>query len=126
MLFRYFAALAVFIGCLGLLGLASFMTEQKTKEIGIRKVLGASVSGVTMMMSGQFVRWVLAANLIAIPAAWIVMSRWLGGFAYRTEIGPWVFILSIGLSLGLALLTVAYQSIRAARGDPVRALRQET
>jgi putative ABC transport system permease protein len=124
-LFRYFAALAVFIGCLGLLGLASFMTEQKAKEIGIRKVLGASVSGVTMMMSGKFVKWVLMANLIAIPAAWIVMRRWLGSFAYRTGIGPGVFFLSLGLSLGLALLTVSYQSIRAARGNPVTALRQE-
>jgi putative ABC transport system permease protein len=125
-IFRYFAALAVFIGCLGLLGLASFMAEQRAKEIGIRKVLGASVSGVTLMMSGQFIKWVLAANLIAIPAAWIVMNRWLGGFAYRTEIGIGVFLLSAGLSLGLALLTVAFQSIRAARGNPVVALRQET
>jgi putative ABC transport system permease protein len=125
MLFRYFAALAVFIGCLGLLGLASFMTEQKAKEISIRKVLGASVSGVTMMMSGQFVKWVLMANLIAIPAAWIVMRRWLGSFAYRTGIGPEIFILSLGLSLGLALLTVSFQSVRAARGNPVTALRQE-
>jgi ABC-type antimicrobial peptide transport system permease subunit len=125
-IFRYFAALAVFIGCLGLLGLASFMAEQKAKEIGIRKVLGASVSGVTLMMSGQFVKWVLAANLIALPAAWVIMGRWLGGFAYRTEIGIGIFLLSAGLSLGLALLTVAYQSIRAARGNPVVALRQET
>jgi putative ABC transport system permease protein len=125
-LFRYFAALAVFIGCLGLLGLASFMAEQKAKEIGIRKVLGASVSEVTLMMSGQFVKWVLAANLIALPAAWIVMGRWLGGFAYRAEIGIWIFLLSAGLSLGLALLTVAFQSIRAARSNPVVALRQET
>jgi len=125
-MFRYFAALAVFIGCLGLLGLASFMAEQKAKEIGIRKVLGASVSGVTLMMSGQFVKWVLAANLIALPAAWIVMSRWLGGFAYRTEIGIWVVLLSAGFSLGLALLTVAFQSFRAARNDPVVALRQDT
>ena len=125
-LFRYFAALAVFIGCLGLLGLASFMAEQKTKEIGIRKVLGASVSGVTLLMSGQYLKWVMAANLIALPAAWMVMSRWLGGFAYRTEIGIGVFLLSAGLSLGLALLTVAYQSLRAARSNPVVALRQET
>jgi putative ABC transport system permease protein len=125
-LFRYFAALAVFIGCLGLLGLASFMAEQKAKEIGIRKVLGASISGVTLLMSGQFLKWVLAANLIALPAAWMVMSRWLGGFAYRTEIGIGVFLLSAGLSLGLALLTVAFQSIHAARGNPVVALRQET
>jgi len=125
-IFRYFAALAVFIGCLGLLGLASFMAEQKAKEIGIRKVLGASVSGVTLMMSGQFIKWVLAANVIALPAAGIVMNRWLGGFAYRAEIGIGIFLLSAGLSLGLALLTVAFQSIRAARGNPVVALRQET
>jgi putative ABC transport system permease protein len=125
-IFRYFAALAVFIGCLGLLGLASFMAEQKAKEIGIRKVLGASVSGVTLMMSGQFVKWVLAANLIALPAAWAVMNRWLGGFAYRTEIGLGVFLLSAGLSLGLAILTVSFQSIRAARVDPAVTMRHET
>ena len=125
-IFRYFAALAVFIGCLGLLGLASFMAEQKAKEIGIRKVLGASVSGVTLMMSGQFIQWVLAANLIALPIAWLVMDRWLNGFAYRTEIGLGVFFLSAGLSLGLALLTVGFQSVRAARVSPAVTMRQET
>ena len=125
-LFRSFAALAVFIGCLGLLGLASFMAEQTAKEIGIRKVLGASVSGVTLMMSGQFVKWVLAANLIALPAAWIIMNRWLGGFAYRVELGMGVFLLSAGLSLGLAILTVSFQSFRAARIDPAVTMRQET
>jgi len=125
MLFRYFAALAVFIGCLGLLGLASFMAEQKTREIGIRKVLGASTSGLTVMMSGQFLRWVLAANLIALPAAWAVMNRWLGGFAYKTKIGPDIFILSFALSLGLALVTVAFQAVRTALGNPVTALRKE-
>lgn len=124
-LFRYFAALAVFIGCLGLLGLASFMAEQKTREIGIRKVLGASTSGLAVMMSGQFLRWILAANLIAIPAAWAAMSRWLGGFAYKTKIGPDVFTLSFALSLGLALVTVAFQAVRTARGNPVTALRKE-
>ena len=125
-IFRYFAVLAVFIGCLGLLGLASFMAEQKAKEIGIRKVLGASVSGVTLMMSGQFVKWVLVANIIALPAAWAVMGRWLGGFAYRTEISLGVFLLSAGLSLGLALLTVGFQSVRAARAHPAETMRQET
>jgi putative ABC transport system permease protein len=125
-LFRYFAALAVFIGCLGLLGLASFMAEQRAKEIGIRKVLGASVSGVTLMMSGQFVKWVLVANILALPAAWAVMGRWLGGFAYRTEISLGVFLLSAGLSLGLALLTVGFQSVRAARVSPAVTMRQET
>jgi putative ABC transport system permease protein len=125
-IFRYFAALAVFIGCLGLLGLASFLAEQKAKEIGIRKVLGASVSGVTLMMSGQFVKWVLAANLIALPAAWVVMDRWLGGFAYRTTMSVGIFLLSAALSLGLALLTVGFQSVRAARAHPAETMRQET
>lgn len=125
-IFRSFAALAVFIACLGLLGLASFMAEQKAKEIGIRRILGASVFGIALMMSKEFTRWVLMANLIAWPAAWIVMSRWLKGFAYRSDLGAWIFFLSAGLSLGLALLTVAFQSYRAALADPAETLRQET
>ena len=125
-LFRSFAALAVFIGCLGLLGLASFMAEQKAREIGIRRVLGASVSGVTMMMSGQFMKWVLAANVIALPAAWVVMNRWLKGFAYRTEFSIGILLVGAGLSLGLALVTVSFQSIRAARLNPAVTMRHET
>ena len=125
-IFRTFAALAVFIACLGLLGLAAFVAEQRTREIAIRKVLGASVSGITAMMSREFTIWVLTANLVAWPVAWLVMKRWLGGFAYRTDIGWWIFLVSAGLSLGLAILTVSYQSLRAARSNPAQTMRQDT
>ena len=124
-IFRSFAALAVFIACLGLFGLASYLAEQRAREIGIRKVLGASVSGIALRMSGDFTKWVLVANLIAWPVSWIIMSRWLNGFAYRLSLEAWIFLLAAGLSLGLALLTVGLQSVRAARANPAVTLRQD-
>ncbi|MCJ7681593.1 MAG: FtsX-like permease family protein, partial [Candidatus Aminicenantes bacterium] len=123
-IFQVFAALAVFIACLGLFGLASYLAEQRTKEIGIRRVLGASVSGITMMMSREFSRWILIANLIAWPLSWFIMNAWLKGFAYRTNIGLWIFLLSGAMSFILALLTVSFQSYRAACANPARTLRQ--
>jgi putative ABC transport system permease protein len=124
-LFRAFAVLAVFVGCLGLFGLASYMAEQRTKEIGVRRVLGASVSGITVMMSQEFAKWVLMANLIAWPVSWIFMNRWLKGFAYRMEIGVLVFLIPAAVSIGLALLTVSFQTLRAARANPVDSLKCE-
>jgi putative ABC transport system permease protein len=124
-LFRTFAALAVFIACLGLLGLASFMAEQRTKEIGIRRILGASIPGITTMMSREFVVWILAANLLAWPAAWFFMGRWLRGFAYRAELSLWSFVLSGAIALAVALLTVGSLSVRAASANPADALRYE-
>jgi hypothetical protein len=124
-LFRTFAALAVFIACLGLFGLASFMAEQKTKEIGVRRILGASVPRITAMLSRDFARWVLAANLVAWPAAWYFMGRWLQGFAYRAELTPWVFVLSGVLALAIALVTVVSLSARAAAANPAESLRYE-
>jgi ABC-type antimicrobial peptide transport system permease subunit len=122
-IFRYFVTLAVFISCLGLLGLASFVNEQRTKEIGIRKVLGASVFGVIFLLSKEFTKWVLLSNIIAWPVAWFIMNRWLQNFAYRIEIGIWIFVLSGMLALLIALLTVSYQAIKAAVANPVKALR---
>ncbi|MBN1940005.1 MAG: ABC transporter permease [Candidatus Aminicenantes bacterium] len=124
-LFRTFAGLAILVACLGLFGLASFITEQRTREIGIRRILGASISGITAVISREFILCVLAANLIAWPAAWYFMSRWLQGFAYRAALNPWSFILSGLVSLAIALATVAGLSIRAASANPVRALRYE-
>jgi putative ABC transport system permease protein len=124
-LFGTFAGLAVFIACLGLFGLASFMAEQRTKEIGVRRILGASVPRITMMMSREFTRWVLAANLFAWPAAWLFASRWLEGFAYRAEMSPWPFVISGALALGIALTTVVTLSVRAASANPADALRYE-
>ncbi len=124
-LFKYFAFLAVFISCLGLFGLASFMGEQRTKEIGVRKVLGAKVPDIILLLSREFFKWVLLANIIAWPAAYFAMNQWLDNFAYRTAIGIEVFILSAFLSLTIAFLTVSYQSIKAAVASPVKALKYE-
>ena len=118
-----FAVLAVLISCLGLFGLASFMTERRTREIGIRKVLGSSVPAVVSLFSRSFGKWVLLANLVAWPVAFYAMNRWLQNFAYRTSIGIGVFILSALLALTIALFTVSYQSIKAATTNPLTTLR---
>jgi len=120
-----FAFISIFISCLGLLGLASYTAQQRTKEIGIRKVLGASASGIIMMLSQEFTRWVVIANVIAFPVAYFVMSRWLQNFAYRTTLSLWVFILSALLALVLAMLTVSFQVFKAATDNPVDFLRYE-
>ncbi|MFC1732168.1 ABC transporter permease [candidate division KSB1 bacterium] len=121
----YFTLLAIIIGCLGLFGLASFSAEQRTKEIGIRKVLGASVPGVVFLMIKEFIKWVLAANLIAWPAGYLLMNYWLQNFAFRIDIGLYTFILAALLSLFTAVITVSYQAVRASVSDPVKALRYE-
>jgi putative ABC transport system permease protein len=124
-LFFNFAILAIFISCLGLLGLASYSTLQRTKEIGIRKVLGASVTGITSLLSKDFLKLVLIALVIASPIAWFGMHKWLQGFAYRIDIGFWVFLLAGVLAISIALLTVSFQAIKAAVANPVKSLRSE-
>jgi putative ABC transport system permease protein len=124
-IFRYFAILAIFISCLGIFGLAAFMVEQRTKEIGIRKVLGASISGVISLISREFVILLTAANLIAWPIAYFLMKRMLNNYAYRTNITLWIFLVAGVLAFTIALLTVSYQAFKAARTDPARALRYE-
>jgi len=124
-LVRYGTFLAILISCLGLFGLASFTTEQRTKEIGIRKVLGATISDILLLLTKDFTKWVLIANIIAWPVAYYAMHRWLQNFAYRTNIGIVTFIISALLALIIALLTVSYQAIKAALANPVEALRYE-
>lgn len=124
-IFGLFTFLGLFIACLGLLGLASFTTETRTKEIGIRKVLGASVGGIVLMLSKQFTKWVLLANIIAWPIAYYFMNRWLKNFAFRTHIDILTFVLSGLLVLAVALLTISFQSIRAATSNPAESLRYE-
>jgi len=124
-IFLYSTFLAIFIACLGLFGLASFTTEKRTKEIGIRKALGASVSEIILMLSKEFTRWVLAANIIAWPLAYFAMKQWLQIFAYRTRIDFSTFIFAGALAFAIALLTVGYQVVKTARANPIDSLRYE-
>ena len=124
-LFNNFTFLAIFISCLGLLGLASFMAESRTKEIGIRKVLGASVSNLVASLSREFILLVTMANKIAWPIAWLLMRRWLQNFAYRTELSIWFFIFAAVIAVIITLLTVSYQAFKTVCANPVKALRYE-
>ncbi|MFD2571037.1 ABC transporter permease [Spirosoma soli] len=124
-LFSIFAGVAILISCLGLFGLSMFMAEQRTKEIGIRKVLGASEISLVTLFSTDFMKLVVIALLIASPIAWYAMHNWLNSFAYRTDIHWWVFLLAGGLTVLIALLTVSFQSVKAALMNPVKSLRTE-
>lgn len=124
-LFLIFAGLAIFVACLGLYGLASFTTEKRTRELGIRKVLGAPVCSLIRMLSLEFAKWVLIANLLAWPLAWYLMNDWLNQFVYRIAIGWWVFIGAALLAFGIAMGTVGVQAWRAAMANPVDALKYE-
>jgi putative ABC transport system permease protein len=124
-LFTGFALLAIFIACLGLFGLATFNTLQRIKEIGIRKVLGASVTSVLMLLSREIIMLVILANLVAWPVAWYFMDTWLDGFAYRINMNAWLFVLAAFAAVGLALITVSSQTIKAALTNPANTLRYE-
>jgi len=124
-IFSYAAGLAIFIACLGILGLISFSVRQRSKEIGVRKVLGASVTRIILMLSKELTVWILLANIIALPAAYFAMNRWLQNFAYKINLGIEIFIFSAVLALLIALLTVSYKAIKAANANPVEALRFE-
>ena len=115
----------IFIACLGLFGLAAFVTEQRTKEIGIRKVLGASVTEIVLILSKEFAVWVLVANIIAWPVAYYAMQNWLENFAFRININWLVFILSGVTALLIALFTVCLHAVKAARANPVESLKYE-
>ncbi len=124
-IFSYFSTLAIFIACLGLFGLVSFTTTKRMKEIGVRKVLGASMGNIVIMLSKEYTKLVALASIIAIPLAYYSMGSWLQGFAYRIEMGFWIFLLAGLLTLLIALITVGYQAVKAARTSPVDALRYE-
>lgn len=125
LLFNVFAGIAILISCLGLFGLATFTAQVRTREIGVRKVLGASVTSIIELLASDFMKLVLIAIVIAVPIAWYTMSRWLQDFAYRIDVQWWVFVLAGVLALGIALLTVSFQSIKAALMNPVKSLRSE-
>lgn len=118
-LFALFVGLAILVACLGLLGLISFLTVQKTKEIGVRKVLGASVSNILLLLSKDFLRLILVANLVAWPLAYWGIHQWLEKYAFRIKLNLWLFVLPALLVLLIALLTVNLQTIKAARANPV-------
>ena len=125
LLYKIFAGIAIFISCLGLYGLVSFMAVQRTKEVGIRKVLGASVKNIVYLFSKEFTILIGVAFIIAAPLAWYMMSNWLNNFAYRIKLNADVFVLAMVISIMLAWLTVGYKSLRAAMANPVRSLRTE-
>jgi len=124
-LFTVFTLLAIFIACMGLFGLASFMTERRTKEIGIRKAIGASSSKLVLMLSSQFLKWVVISNVIAWPLVYYFLNKWLQDFAYHVNINFIYFILASLIALIIAQLTVAYKAYAAARTNPVNSLRDE-
>jgi ABC-type antimicrobial peptide transport system permease subunit len=120
-----FAGLTIFISCLGLFGLAAYMASARIKEIGVRKVLGASVTSISVLLSKEFVRLVIIAVLIASPIAWWVMNKWLSSYHYRINISGWVFIIAGSLAILIALVTVTFQAIKAAMANPAKSLRTE-
>lgn len=120
-----FAGLTIFVACMGLFGLATFTAEQRTKEIDIRKVLGASITSITRMLSQQFLKLVFIAFLVAAPMAWFIMNRWLQDFAYRIQLDAWIFLLAALLAILITLITVSFRAIRAAIANPIDALRSE-
>jgi ABC-type antimicrobial peptide transport system permease subunit len=125
LVYKIFALIAIFISCLGLYGLVSFMAVQRTKEVGIRKVLGASVASIVYLFSKEFTLLIVVSFVIAMPAAWYLMNGWLRGFAYRISINAWIFVSAIAVSVIIAWLTVGYKAIRAALVNPVKSLRSE-
>jgi putative ABC transport system permease protein len=120
-----FAGLTIFVACLGLFGLATFTAEQRTKEIGIRKVLGATITGIVSLLSKDFLKLVLIAFIIASPVAWFIMNKWLQDFAYRIDISWWMFLLAALLAIAITLITVSFRAIKAAVDNPVKSLRTE-
>ena len=119
------ALFAVLISCLGLFGLSSYSAQLRIKEIGVRKALGASVSSILKLLSGRYLVWVLAGNLIALPLAWIFMTDWLSSFAYRIQMNGTAVLLTLLISVLIAMMTVSYQILRAASSNPVDSLRYE-
>jgi putative ABC transport system permease protein len=124
-IFTSFSVIAIIIACLGLFGLAAFMIRQRVKEIGIRKVLGASTTSITAMLSKEFLKLILIASLISFPLTWYAMNKWLQDFAYRVTIEWWVFILAAVIALLVAAITISFQSVKAALANPVNSLRSE-
>jgi len=123
--FSIFAAIAILLACLGLFGLSAYAAQQRIKEIGVRKVLGASSAAIVALLSRDFLKLVVLAVLLAVPLAWYFMNKWLQDFAYRVHVGWWIFLATATITLFIALSTVIYQAIKAAIANPVKSLRTE-
>ena len=123
--FGLFSVLAIFVACLGLFGLASFMTNQRTKEIGIRKALGSSVNRIVVLLSSGFIRLVVTGTVLAVPVSWYIMNNWLETFPYHTNVDPLTFIIASVIAILIALFSVGFQTIKAALLNPARTLRYE-
>jgi ABC-type antimicrobial peptide transport system permease subunit len=124
-LLKWATGLAIFISCMGLLGLVIYTTNLRTKEIGIRKVLGASAGQIVSILSKDFLRLVFLASIVAIPLSWLAMNKWLQNFAYKTTLSWWIFMLAALITFGIALITVSIKAIKAAIANPVKSLRTE-
>jgi putative ABC transport system permease protein len=124
-IFFIFSILAIAIACFGLFGLSAFVAERRTKEVGIRKILGSSTQGVVLLLIKQFLKWVAIASIIAWPLAWYIMNTWLADFAYRVEISWSIFLIATVMALLITVITVSSQAIKAAVANPVNALRYE-
>jgi putative ABC transport system permease protein len=124
-IFKYFSLLAIVIACLGLFGLSVYSAELRVKEIGVRKILGATIPNIILLLSKEFTKWVFVACVIALPIAYYAMTRWLENFAYRTSIGVEIFVLSVLIAALITVSTVGYQSVKAAVANPVDSLRYE-
>ncbi|HSZ35368.1 MAG TPA: FtsX-like permease family protein, partial [Puia sp.] len=124
-LFNIFSVLSIMISCLGLFGLAAFATQRRSREIGVRKVLGAGETGIVVLLAKEFLKLVVISLLIAFPVSWYVTNQWLQAYAYKTNISVWVFLSAGVLTMLIAFLTVSYQTIRAALTNPVISLRSE-
>lgn len=122
---KYFTLIAILISCLGLFGLATFSAEQRAKEIGVRKVLGASVGNIVRLLSKDFLKLVLIAVVISTPLAWYIMNRWLQDFAYHIKIGIWMLLVAWIIALLIAFITISFQAFRAASANPVKSLKYE-
>jgi putative ABC transport system permease protein len=120
-----FSAIAIFIACLGLFGLASFTAIKRTKEIGVRKVLGSSIQNIVMLLSKDLLKPVLLGTLIAVPLGYYFMTKWLDGFAYRISIQWWMFVAAASIAVMIALITVSFQAVKAAVANPIKSLRNE-
>jgi putative ABC transport system permease protein len=122
---RVFALISIILSCLGTFGIIHFISQQKTKEIGVRKVHGAKITDIIRILNWSILQWIIVAYILAVPLSYFIMKKYLQGFAYRTELSWWIFVLAGAIAMGIALLTVIWQSWRAATKNPVEALRYE-